>query len=120
MRGGNGKCGIVRFLFRIGEAVDLRNTRLGGPFAETPGIMLNHSGFLYAFPLRRYMVHALHNEVGPGGPPCAPPYVRRVRISGTLDFLIHSAPDSSLFCDAPPLCASFAVSFFSRVIFLTK
>jgi hypothetical protein len=44
----------------------------------------------------------LHNEVGPGGPPCGPPYVRRVRISGTLDVLIHSAPDSSFFCDAPP------------------
>jgi hypothetical protein len=44
----------------------------------------------------------LHNEVGPGGAPCGPPYVRRVRISGTLDFLIHSAPDSSLFCDEPP------------------
>jgi hypothetical protein len=41
--------------------------------------------------------------VGPGGPPCGPPYVRLVRISGTLDFLIHFAPDSSLFCDAPPL-----------------
>jgi hypothetical protein len=23
---------------------------------------------------------SLHNEVGPGGAPCAPPYVRRVRI----------------------------------------
>jgi hypothetical protein len=45
---------------------------------------------------------SLHNEVGRAPPPCAPPYVRRVRISGTLDFLIHSAPDSSFFCDAPP------------------
>jgi hypothetical protein len=48
------------------------------------------------------MMGALHNEVVPGRPPCGPPYVRRVRISGTLDFLIDSAPDSSLFCDAPP------------------
>jgi hypothetical protein len=30
---------------------------LGEGHAETPGIMLNHSGFLYAFPLRRCMVH---------------------------------------------------------------
>ncbi len=54
---------------------------------------------LHAATTRR---HPLHTEVGLGGPPCGPPSVRRVRINGTLDFLIHSAPDSSLFCDAPP------------------
>jgi hypothetical protein len=52
----------------------------------------------------------LHDEVGPG-PPHGPPYVCRVRRSGTLDFFIHSAPDSSLFCDAPPVCVNWANLF---------
>jgi hypothetical protein len=64
---------------------------------------------------RYHVVHAcldsLHNEVGPGGPPCAPPYIRRVRICGTLAFLIHSAPDLSPFCDAPPVCVIWANLF---------
>jgi hypothetical protein len=53
---------------------------------------------------------ALHNEVGPAPPlcttlrtPCA--YIR------TRDFLIHSAPDSSLFCDAPPRVRQWGQSF---------
>jgi hypothetical protein len=53
-------------------------------------------------------METLHNEVGPGGPPCAPPYVRRVRICGTLAFLFHSAPDLSLFCDANLLAIFFS------------
>jgi hypothetical protein len=53
----------------------------------------------------------LHNEVGPA-PPCAPPYVRCVRICGTLAFLIHSAPDLSLFCEAPPVCVIWAKNLF--------
>jgi hypothetical protein len=56
-------------------------------------------------------VYTLHNEVGPGGPPCAPPYVRHVRICGTLVFLFHSAPGLSLSCDAPPVCIIWANLF---------
>jgi hypothetical protein len=55
----------------------------------------------------------LHNEVGPGGG-CAPPYVRRVRVCGTLAFLFLSAPDQSLFGDAPLVCVICALLFSFR------
>jgi hypothetical protein len=51
------------------------------------------------------------------GGTCAPPYVRRVRICGTLSFLFHSAPDPSLFCDAPPRVRHLGSPFFLQSFF---
>jgi hypothetical protein len=42
---------------------------------------------------------------------CASSYVHHVRICGTLAFLIHSTPDSSFFCDTPPVCVIWANLF---------
>jgi hypothetical protein len=47
-------------------------------------------------------------------------YVRGVRVCGISFFLYLSLLVYAFFCDTPLPCASFAVSFFSRVIFLTK
>jgi hypothetical protein len=63
---------------------------------------------------------ALHNEMGPGGPPYAPPYVRRVRIYAHGTFCYTPRPIYPFFVTHPPGVRKLGQPFLLAFFFSSK